>query len=107
MDTKEVLNNAAEIIESNWTRQNYAVDKFNLPTNALSEEAVNFCMIGGIVRAIGFTALDPYLAAMVKVEAAIEQEYGEALSIPTFNDDVCKNGKEAADVLRKAATLND
>lgn len=107
-DVKDILENALNILddESHWTKRSSARDADDRPVDVISEEAVSFCLIGAISRAIYYSSGIPlYETAHYQVWDvilnAVRSKYPDH-GVSSFNDDPSTTLQDVHSILKVA-----
>lgn len=86
MNTVQILKDARALIadEKNWTQDSFARDSGGLPIDPTNDDAVCFCAIGALARAVGSNPDGELPAENFLVSEMLEWDARD--SIPDFND---------------------
>ena len=102
MINKEILRRARSYIENGWTQSCCARDKNGNSVMYRNQEAVSFCLIGSIRRAIADDMLLPMSSALdLRPVGAILRDVKNNmnLTLPTWNDSPTRTKQEVLDFL--------
>ena len=105
--TPEILEYAAELVESGWSQEYPAVDKDGSPTAVNADDARAWCVVGALRKAATHRKESyadtfnwgDYNAAIVMLAETV----GAFRSIPQWNDDPNRTQEEVAAKLRETA----
>jgi hypothetical protein len=110
VSVRQVLLQAADLIETGWHQGSMAVDATGKPVFAVNPQACRFCMLGAMTRAAyelcneqnGFAQANLVSDAMETVRPLLP-----GFSLSMFNDRQDQTAENVARVLRQAAEVSD
>ena len=115
VDGKAVLLRAAEHIDAGWTQSGwYAVDGNGLSTVSEDRDAVAWCAVGAIEKAVGELcgSIDDMSDAMRDAKRLLERRVSDMTGVDrtkvvlvSWNDDEATTADEVAGTMREAAEL--
>lgn len=101
--TSEILRAAADLIDKGWTQGAYARNATGASVGPHDTDAVCFCALGAISRAVGTERYDAVMAKIV-ARSALRVEIG---NVVPFNDKKATCAADVSGAMRRAADMMD
>ncbi len=106
MRPSQALNAAADLILKGWGRDGYALNKDNFRVAIMAQDAVKFCPVGALARALGGSwraadeILDICLVPLLPMAVGTHQR-----TVRRWNDEVAISAEDVAKLMRQAADV--